>query len=387
MKLAPRARALAPSETLAINARAAALRKQGKDVISFAVGEPDFPTPEHVCAAAKAAIDQGFTRYTPAAGIPELRSAIATRMGRSLEEIIVTCGGKHALYEVMQAILSRGDEILIPAPYWVSFPEMARLAGAKVNAVRTDGSFQLTADAVERALTRKSRALIVNSPGNPTGAVYRPEELGAIAELAVQRDLWIISDEVYSAFVYAGKHASISSFPGMQDRTVVIDAVSKRYAMTGWRIGWCAAPRVVADAVAGLQSHMTSNATSIAQRAALAALTGPQECVEEMVRAFDQRRQVMSGLLDRIPGVRCPTPEGAFYCFPDVSGLLKGKVRTSAELCAHLLEEANIACVPGSAFGAEGHIRLSYACSEDDIRKGMERFAEAAAKLGKLAAK
>ena len=389
-QLSSRVGQITPSATLAINARAKELRSQGVDIISFAVGEPDFNTPEVAKKAGKQAIDDNFTRYTPANGIIELKEAICERFKARDQDyapnhIIITCGGKHALYGAMQALLDQGDEVLLPSPYWVSFPEIVKLAGGVPVIVPTKTPFKLRASDLEKKLTEKTKLIIINSPSNPTGAVFEESELRKIAELAVKNDLYVISDEVYEDFLYGREHVSIASFnDDIKERTIIVKAVSKSYAMTGWRIGYCAGPVDVIKAMSSLQSHMTSNPASISQKAALAALTSDQESVKEMVKAFDERRSYMVERLNTIKGIDCPESEGAFYAFPDVSGLYNESITDSVELSTYLLEEAHIAVVPGAAFGADNHIRFSYAVSMEDIKKGLDRLEEAVENLSTM---
>ena len=396
MTLAARARQVAPSATLAISARARQLQAEGIDVISFGSGEPDFDTPAHIKAAAVQALQEGFTKYTAADGIPELKDAIRTKLKRdngleyARDEIVVSCGGKHALYNVALALFEPGDEVLIPSPYWVTYPEQVKLCEGRPMVVPTDEAegFRLRPEAVEAALTPRTKALILDSPNNPTGAVASREDLQALADLAVGRGFWVISDECYEALCYDGAaHVSIASLgEAIRQRTILVHTVSKTYAMTGWRIGYAAGPREVSRAMASLQSQVTSNPTSIAQRAAQVALAGSQDTVRTMVSEFDRRRRYIVGRLQAMPGIRCGVPRGAFYVFPNVSGLFArrwrgGELRGSADVCAFLLEEARIAVVPGAEFGSDRHIRLSYATSDEAIATGMDRMGAAISSL------
>ncbi|MDN5326900.1 MAG: aspartate aminotransferase [Moorella sp. (in: firmicutes)] len=388
MQLAQRAAGISPSPTLAIDAQAKAMKAKGVKVINFSAGEPDFGTPEHIKQAAVDALAAGFTRYTPVAGIPELRQAICASLaarGVTYEpaDIVVSCGAKHSLYNAMQVLLNDGDEVILSAPFWVSYYEQVKLAGGVPVVVTTgpDTGFKLTPGLLEAAITPRTRLLILNSPCNPTGAVYSREELAALAEVIVARDLVVISDEIYAALLYDGlTHTSIASLaPEVKERTIIIDGVSKTYAMTGWRIGYAAAPRPVAKAMTDLQSHSTSNPTSIAQKAAVAALTGSQEAVEMMRREFEQRRnRILAGLRD-LPGIECNQPGGAFYVFPYIGKLFGRKFRglvlgNSTDVATALLNEFQVAVVPGVAFGAEPYLRLSYATSMDQIEAGLERL-------------
>ena len=387
--LADRVRRLAPSATLAVTARAQALRAQGVDVISFGAGEPDFDTPERIKDAAIRALRAGKTKYTDAAGIPELRAAVSAALKRdqgldySPDQVLISVGAKHSLYNLSAALFQAGDEVLIPSPYWVTYPEQVRLVDATPVFVPTDEStgFELDPDRIRKAVTPRTRALILNSPNNPTGAVFGAESLKAIAALAVERDLWVISDECYAALSYEGSVPSIAALgPEVQARTIVVNTCSKAYAMTGWRIGYAAGPRPIVKAMADFQSQCTSNPTSIAMWAAIEALTGPQEEVAAMAAEFDRRRHAIVTGLNAIAGIRCVMPKGAFYAFPNVSGLFgrrfKGQpLRSSADVAACLLEAGRVAVVPGLDFGADHYVRLSYATSLSLIREGLDRIA------------
>ena len=381
-------RALEPSATLAMAARAQALSAAGVDVIDLSVGEPDFPTPEHVCRAAEAAIRSGKTKYTPAAGIPALRKAVAAdytrRSGLAVTpaQVVVSCGAKHSLHNAFTALLDEGDEVIVPAPYWVSYAELIKLAGARpvILPTRLEDDFKLRPEALRAALTPATRMLLLCSPSNPTGVVYSPEELGALADVAIEADLAVIADEIYDQLVYDGRRSV--SFPtlrpGLENRTVVVAGVSKTYSMTGWRIGWTICPEPLSKAIGNLQSQETSNPSSVSQYAALEALEGPQECVAQMNAAFQKRRDLVAGRLRALPGVRIPDIGGAFYAFFDISAHLAqgtGGVTTSAAWCEKLLEKEHVALVAGSAFGAEGNVRMSFAASEEKLVAGLDRIA------------
>jgi aspartate aminotransferase len=396
VKLAQRVAKIKPSETLAITAKANALRAQGRDVIGFGAGEPDFETPDNVKKAAIKAIEDGFTKYTPVGGIDELKDAIIAKLKRdnALEykrsQIVVSCGAKHTLYNLAQALFETGDEVIIPAPYWVSYPDIVLLAGGEpviLNTLEKD-NFKIKPQQLKTAITGKTRALIMNSPSNPTGTAYSPEELEAIAAVLMDKDIMVISDDIYEKILYAqysfSNIASVES--GMKDRTIVVNGVSKAYSMTGWRIGYAAGPESVIAAIGKIQSQNTSNPTSISQKAAVEALNGDQRVVGMMVAEFRKRRDFIVQALNDIPGVKCFLPEGAFYVFPNVSRLygqsFKGKKITgSTELIDYLLDEANVATVPGAAFGSDDHIRLSYATSLKNIEEGVKRIKNAVENL------
>jgi len=387
--ISEKAKSIKPSATLAVNAKVQELKKQGIDVIAFGIGEPDFDTPSNIKEAAKKAIDSGFTKYTPDAGIPELREAICAKFARDnnlhyAKENVVACNGaKQVLYNSMLALLNAHDEIIIASPYWLSYQEMAGLCGANAKIIATDEKFKLRADAVEEAITKSTKAIILNSPCNPSGAIIDESELKKIADIAVEHNLYVISDEVYEKFIYDGKeHKSIASFNDeIKKLTITINAVSKTYAMTGWRIGYCACEIEIAKAIANIQGQTTSAPNSIAQKAAVAALTENQDSVAHMVDEFDKRRKAIVGLLNEIPGINCNMPEGAFYAFPDVSGTFDEKVKGANDFALFLLEKANVAVVPGEAFGSSKHVRFSYASSMQDIEKGMGRIARAVKEL------
>jgi aspartate aminotransferase len=381
--------ALEPSATLAMAARAAAMTAAGIDVIDLSVGEPDFPTPSHICRAAEEAIRAGKTKYTPAAGIPQLRTAVAddysrrTGLAVTPAQVVVSNGAKHSLHNVFTALLDEGDEVIVPTPYWVSYAELIKLAGGTPVLVQTriEDDFKLAPEALRAAITSKTRMLLLCSPSNPTGVVYSAAELTALADIAIDRDLAVVSDEIYDQLVYDGR-ASVSFptlRPGLENRTVVVAGVSKTYSMTGWRIGWTIAPEPLSKAIANLQSQETSNPASVSQHAAVAALTGPQECVAEMRQAFEKRRDLVVERLAALPGVRLPDIGGAFYAFFDIRQSLDrmraAGIGTSAEWCEALLERKHVALVAGSAFGAEGHVRMSFAASAEKLSAGIDRIA------------
>ena len=390
--LSDRINNVAPSATLAVDSKAKAMKAAGVDVIGFGAGEPNFPTPDYVVeAAAEACRDPRNHRYTPTPGLPELREAIARKMLRDSgyevtpEQVVVTNGGKQAVYEAFQILLNDGDEVIIPTPYWTSYPEAVKLAGGVPVEVfaGADRSFEPDIDAIEAARTERTRAIIVTSPSNPTGAVWSRETIEAIGRWAVEHHVWVVSDEIYEHLNYdCARTAYIGQVvPEVRDQLLVLNGVAKTYAMTGWRVGWLVAPEPVAKAAAKLQGHMTSNVANVSQRAAIAAVGGDLDAVYAMREAFDVRRKAIVAALNAIDGVHCPTPTGAFYAFADVSGLLNrplgvnGSVSTSsAELAAMLLDEAHVAAVPGEAFGAPGYLRFSYALADDQLAEGMRRF-------------
>lgn len=394
--ISERAERIKPSPTLAIDAKAKAMKAQGIDIVNFGVGEPDFDTPEHIKEAAIKALREGFTKYTPVGGIEPLKNAIIEKLQNdnnlrySPEEIIVSCGAKHSLYNIAQAILNPGDEVLIPAPYWVSYPDQVLLNDSTPVFVKTyeNDLFKIQPEAIVSHITEKTKALIINSPSNPTGLAYDRKSLEKIAELVVKYDIYIISDEIYEKLTYDGfEHISIAAIdPSVKDRTIVVNGVSKSYAMTGWRIGYAAGPKQIIRAMTNIQSQSTSNPTSIAQKAALEALTGPQGFIKDMRDEFDRRRRFLIGELNSIPGMRCVMPSGAFYAFPNTSAFYgksaDGKVlSSSSDLALYLLEKGNVALVHGGAFGDDNHIRLSYATSLEEIRKGVERIRSALSEL------
>jgi aspartate aminotransferase len=392
IRLASRLDRIQPSITLAVTARAAKLRSEGVDIVSFGAGEPDFDTPEHIKAAARQALDRGCGKYTDVGGLPAVREACAAELSRvhscpvTADRIILSAGAKHSLYNIFMAILDEGDEVIIPAPYWVSYPDMVKLAGGEPVIVPTTAAegFQLDPERLTAAITPRTRAIVLNTPSNPTGAVYTRNRLAAIAERVLPHDVYVISDDIYRSLVYGGReYASIASLsPAMAARTILVDGVSKTYAMTGWRIGYTAGPARLIAAMSKLQGQSTSNPTHIAQLATFAALTGPQDCVATMRAAFDERRQTMVELLRAIPGVACSEPHGAFYAFPDLSAHIgkstsAGKPITDDVVLCEYLVEGGAAIVPGTGFGAPGFARLSYATSMADIRRGIARIGDA----------
>lgn len=397
LKLASRLDPIKPSITLAVTAKAARLKAEGIDVISFGAGEPDFDTPEHIKEAARKGLDRGVSKYTDVAGTLALRKAIAAELSRvhhtqlSPEEILVSSGAKHCLYNIFQALLDPGDEVIIPAPYWVSYPDMVRLAGGHPVIIETSANddFAVQPDVVAAAVTARTRAIVLNTPSNPTGAVYSRTQIEGLAKIALERDLLVISDDIYRSLVYGdAQYVSIAALgPELAKRTVLVDGVSKTYAMTGWRIGYTAGPLPLIKAMSKIQGQSTSNPTHIAQVATLAALTGPQDCVETMRVAFDERRLEMLRLLREIPGVTCREPKGAFYCFPDFSAFIGKRTPEGSildddvQLCDWLVEVGKVAVVPGSGFGAAGHVRLSYACGMPQIREGLARIAQSLSRL------
>ncbi len=394
--LAQRVISLKPSPTLAVDAKAKALKAQGADIINLSAGEPDFDTPDHIKEAAIKAIKDGFTKYTPVAGIVELRQAIIDKLKRdynteyALDEVVVSTGGKQGLYNCLQAIVDPGQEVIIPVPYWVSYPAMVELAGGQpvFLSSRPDENFDIDIDELASKITSKTRALILNSPSNPTGAVYSRQTLEAIAKLAVERGFYIITDDIYDEIRFDGNGPEnpVSVFPEARDHVIIANGVSKTYSMTGWRIGYLAGPQPVIKAATKIQSQSTSNPNSIAQKAAQEALAGPQDCVREMVSAFKKRRDFIVERLNDIEGIKCNTPQGAFYVFPDVSYYF-GKscdgfeIKGSLDLADYLLEKAKVACVPGIAFGDDRFIRFSYATDESQIGEGLNRLEEALSKL------
>ncbi len=390
MKLSARTRSIGASPTLALNAKTKQLIREGVDVISFGVGEPDFDTPGHIKQAAIQSINDGFTKYTPSSGIIELKQAICAKFKKdnNLEyqptQILVSSGAKHSIYNAVQVLCDEGGEVIIPAPYWVSYPEMVKLAGGKPVILQSsiEAGFKITQEQLEESITPKTCLLILNTPSNPSGAVYTKEELAKIAQVCVKHNIAVISDEIYEKLIYEGEHVAFASVsPEAKAITVTVNGVSKAYSMTGWRIGYAAGPENVINAMSNLQSHSTSNAASISQKAALAGLTGPQEPLGAMRVEFQKRRDYMVKRLNEMPGFKCLTPSGAFYVYPDISELigktLAGKKVTDDSVLADiLLDDARIGVVPGKAFGTQGNIRLSYATSMEKIKEGLERLAE-----------
>ncbi|MFN8171390.1 MAG: pyridoxal phosphate-dependent aminotransferase [Candidatus Nanopelagicales bacterium] len=390
-RISRRIGSIAESATLAVDAKAKALKAAGRPVIGFGAGEPDFPTPDYIVAAAiEACAEQRWHRYTPAGGLPELKAAVAAKTARDsgyaveASQVLITNGGKQALYNAFAALLDPGDEVLLPAPYWTTYPESIRLAGGVPVEVMTDetSGYRATVAQLEAARTERTKVLVFVSPSNPTGAVYSPAEVQAIGEWADEHGLWVVTDEIYEHLVYGD--AQFSSMPvlvpSLADRCVVVNGVAKTYAMTGWRVGWLIGPADVVKAATNLQSHATSNVANVSQIAALAAVSGDLSAVAQMRVAFDRRRLLISGLLDAIPGVDCPTPEGAFYVYPSVKDVvgrtLRGQtIESSAHLASVILDEVEVAVVPGEAFGTPGYLRLSYATSDADITEGVGRMA------------
>ena len=396
MKLSQFTRQLKPSETLAISTKAKTLRAQGRNIIDFGLGEPDFATPSNIIRAAEHAMAEGFTKYTPPAGLPALRQAIADKLKRendldyAPEEIIVSCGAKHALYNVAMVLLDAGDEVLIPGPYWVTYPTQVLLAGGTPVIIPTTvaNDFKITGDMLRRYITPKTKGLILNSPCNPTGAVYTPAELEDLARVLLDTDLFIITDEIYEHIIYDGlKQISIATLdPALKARSIVVNGFSKAYAMTGWRLGYCAGPREVIEMCDRLQSQTTSNATAFAQVAGIEALTGPQESVGAMAQAFEQRRNFVVQRLNAIPGITSNTPRGAFYIFPNIADLFGRRAQgrpltTAAAVADYLLEAAGVAVVPGDAFGDDHSMRISYASSMAELEDGLARIDQAVQQL------
>jgi len=389
-RISTRIASIAESATLKVDAKAKSLQAQGRPVISFAAGEPDFATPAHIVEAALAAVkDPKNYRYTPAAGLPELREAVADKTKRDSgwavdpSQVIITNGGKQAVYQAFATLLDPGDEVLVPTPYWTTYPEAIKLAGGvQVDVFAgADQNYLVTVEQLEAARSPRTKVLLFVSPSNPTGSVYSPEQTKAIGEWADAHGLWVVSDEIYQNLTYDGVTAVsiVEAVPTLADRTILVNGVAKTYAMTGWRLGWMVGPSDAIKAAGNLQSHLSSNVSNISQRAALAALTGPQECVTEMRDAFDRRRKLIVDELNKIPGFVTPTPQGAFYVYPDVTALL-GKTwggvtpRSSLELADLILDQAEVAAVPGEAFGPSGYLRFSYALGDEPLREGMQRL-------------
>ena len=386
-RISQRAASLSPSLTLAIDAKAKQMKAEGLDVVGFGAGEPDFDTPQHIKDAAARALAEGFTKYTPSSGIPELRQAIADKfkrengLGYKPSQIVVSCGGKHSCYNVILSTCQEGDEVIIPAPYWLSYPEMVKLAEAKpvILATTDKTEFKVTPSQLRDALTPRTRLFVLNSPSNPTGSVYTPEEIRALGDVCVEKDVLIMSDEIYEHLLYDGaKHRSVASFSSAHyAQTIVVHGFAKAWSMTGWRLGFLAAPEPIAKAIDAIQSHSTSNPTSFAQKGAVAALTGPQDHLPRWLAEYDKRRTYAWQKLNSIPGISCVNSRGAFYLFPNISRLgLK-----STEFCAKLLEAEKVAAVPGIAFGADDYIRLSYATNMANIEKGLDRLEKFARSL------
>ncbi len=389
-RISTRVAQITPSATLAVDAKAKALKASGEPVIGFGAGEPDFPTPDYIVeAAVVAARDDRNHRYTPAAGLPELKAAIAEKTLRdsgvevTADQVVVTNGGKHAIYSAFTTLLDEGDEVLLPAPFWTTYPEPVTLVGAVPVVIQTDmaSGFRVTVDQLEAARTERTKLLVFVSPSNPTGAVYPAEEIKAIGEWALEHGIIVMTDEIYEHLIYgdAEHHSIVKLVPELAEQCVILNGVAKTYAMTGWRVGWLIAPTDIAKAATNLQSHMTSNVCNVAQRASLAAVAGDLTVVEEMRAVFDRRRILMHKMLNEVPGVNCLEPEGAFYAYPDMSGLLgvelNGRTASSTiELADLILEEAKVAFVPGEAFGAGGYGRFSFALSDDDLLEGLTRI-------------
>lgn len=396
MRISQRCQRVTGSLTLAIDAKAKEMKQKGIDVVGFGAGEPDFDTPEHIRKAAKDALDLGKTRYTPAAGMPELRQAICDKLKRDNgldyvpQQIVVSNGAKHSLFNSFQALLEEGDEVIVPGPYWVSYPEIVRMAGGVPVIVEgtEENNFKPTIDDFRAAVTDKTRAVVINSPNNPNGFVFTREELQAIGDLAIEKDLSIVSDEIYEFLVYDGaEHISIASLsPEIKERTIVINGMSKAYAMTGWRIGYTASPLNAAKAMTNFQSHSTSCPNSIAQYAALTALSGPDDQLKSMVAEFDRRRRRIVELINEIPGLSCKPPKGAFYVMMNIGGVFGKRyngapIVDSMSFTQLLLDNSHVAVVPGAGFGADAYVRLSYATSMENIEKGLARIKEFVGKL------
>ena len=391
MQISERLRTIKPSLTLSVNTRAMELREQGVQVISLAVGEPDFPTPKHICEAAKAAIDDNFCRYTPVPGIAELRQAVAGYFKKvydaeiKAENTIISAGGKHALYNFVQATINPGDEVLIPAPYWLSYPDIVCLAGGTPVIVQASAAqgFKITPAMLDKHVTSRTRLLILNSPSNPTGAVYTAAELDALLEWAHAHGVFVLCDEIYDQLVFApAKMASaIYHFVRRPEEIAILGGLSKSFAMTGWRVGYLVAHPDLIKKISSMQGHSTSNICSIAQKAAVAALNGPLDCLTPMLEAFQRRRDMAMQVIRSWPWAVCPQPDGAFYLFVDVSGCYGGSVKNSTELCTRLLDEAHVALVPGAAFGDDNCIRFSYAVADDVLAKALEASGKVMAKL------
>jgi aspartate aminotransferase len=389
-RISARIAAIAESATLAVDGKAKALKAAGRPVIGFGAGEPDFPTPDYIVeAAAAAAKVVANHRYTPTPGLPELRQAIVDKTKRdsnydiTVDQVLVTNGGKQAVYQAFATIVDPGDEVLLPSPFWTTYPEAIKLAGGKSIEVFADETqnYLVTVEQLEAARTPKTKVLLFCSPSNPTGSVYTPEQAKAIGEWALKNNIWVICDEIYEHLLYDGATAPSLPVlvPGLADTCIILNGVAKTYAMTGWRVGWMVGPKDVIKAATNLQSHLTSNVANVSQRAAIAALTGNLDAVHKMGEAFNRRRKLIVGLLNEIPGFECPTPQGAFYVYPSVKGVLgktiRGKVaNTSSELATIILDEVEVAAVPGEAFGPSGYLRFSYATSDEDIVEGIGRI-------------
>jgi aspartate aminotransferase len=383
LKLTERINRIEPSATMAVVAEADKLRQQGIDVVDFGAGEPHFTTPPHVKEAAISAIQNNFSKYTAVGGTPELRDAIVRRHASDFrsdyrrEESVASVGGKHALFNAIQVLVDHGDEVILPVPYWVSFKDIVRYAGGNCVLLQADESqgFRVTAEMIERLVTPRTKMIILNSPSNPSGAVMSPRDLQAVVQLAAERGIWALSDECYVYLNYSGEQFSIGSLREYRDRMVIVGSLSKTYAMTGWRLGYALAPAAVVAAMQKLQSQSTSNPTSIVQKAAVAALNGPQQCVEEMRLEYIKLRDHVVKGLRSIPGVKCTLPEGAFYAYPNISAFVgRGGIQSASDLAGRLLREAHVATVPGEGFGTRDHIRVSYATSVTELDRGLERM-------------
>lgn len=393
--LSKRAQVINPSATLSLTAKAKAMKAEGIDVIGFGAGEPDFDTPQHIKEEAKKALDAGFTKYTPTTGIPELKKAICKKLkddnGLDYEtaQVLLGCGAKHCIYNAIQVLCDEGDEVILPVPYWVSFPEQINVTGATTVLAETkeEGGFKVTPQDLSRLVTPRTKLFILNSPSNPTGCVYSRNELESLAEILVKNGIWVISDEIYENIVYGVEHVGIASLgPEIKDLTIVINGMSKAYSMTGWRMGYAAGDKKVIGAMSNFQDHSTSNPTSFAQKGALAAISGSQESVGQMVAEFRRRRDYIVDRLNKIPGVSCSLPDGAFYVFPNISQLLNKSldgeaIQTSMRLSELLLDEARVAVLPGTPFGVDQYLRISYAISMDNICTGMDRIEEWAKRI------
>ncbi len=386
MKLSAKALGISPSITLKVTAMAKKMQQEGRDVVGFGAGEPDFDTPANIVEAAKTALDKGLTRYTPSSGTVELRKAVADRLAKKCGltytpgEIVISNGAKHSLFNAFAAILNPGDEVIIPVPYWLTYPELVRMHDGIPVFLETDETFKATADSIRAAITPNTKALVLNSPSNPCGTVYSRAELEAIAALAVEKEIFVISDEIYDELIYEGEHVSIASFgEQIKKQTILVNGLSKTYAMTGWRIGYTASTKEIAELMDAYQSHATSNPNSIAQYASVEALNGAQGEIARMREAFDGRRKLLCGLINEIDGLSCTVPGGAFYVMMNISKV-KGKsyngeiIKDSLDYTELLLKYAEVAVVPGISFGADDYVRLSYATSEANIKKGMERI-------------
>jgi aspartate aminotransferase len=383
LKLTERINRIEPSATMAVVAEADKLRQQGIDVVDFGAGEPHFATPQHVKEAAISAIQNNFSKYTAVGGIPELRDAIVRRHASDFrsdyrrEECVASVGGKHALFNAIQVLVDHGDEVILPVPYWVSFKDIVRYAGGNCVLLQVDESqgFRVTAEMIERLVTPRTKMIILNSPSNPSGAVMSPKDLKAVVQLATERGIWTLSDECYVYLNYSGEQFSVGSLREYRDRMVIVGSLSKTYAMTGWRLGYALAPATVVAAMQKLQSQSTSNPTSIVQKAAVAALNGPQQCVEDMRLEYIKLRDHVVQGLRSIPGVKCTLPEGAFYVYPNISAFVgRGGIKSASDLAGRLLREAHVATVPGEGFGTRDHIRVSYATTVTELDRGLERM-------------